>query len=189
MAILAVATVYLAGLISGLALAHAGNTFALDARDALVAGAHASDPATAASDRGQPVSAAILDFGENLILGAVPTTVAGLSVIGTFPIAAYRGWIGGVVSVRDDHTSRLDGPRSAGYYLTTLALQLIPYSLTGGAGVALGVAFVRGRDERRLFGVRIYVLPRQALLDVIRIYALATPLFLVASLWEFLSPL
>ncbi len=185
----AVALVYVAGLATGIGLVHAGNASALGSRDTLVAGARASDSSTIALERGDPVSAALLDFGANVVLGAVPTTVAGLAVIMPFPIIAYRGWIGGIVSVRDDRTSRLDEPRSAAYYLSTLTLQLIPYTLTGGAGVALGVAFLRRREERRVFGVRVYGLPRDAVMDVAWTYALAIPLFLIASLWEFLSPL
>jgi hypothetical protein len=32
------------------------------------------------------------------------------------------------------------------------------------------------------------IFPKEVLLDVARIYVLVVPLFLIASLWEFLSP-
>src|SRR5438093_3502813 len=46
-------------------------------------------------------------------------------------------------SVRSDHTSRLNDPRSAIYYLLTLLLQVMPYSLAVGAGVNVGIALFR----------------------------------------------
>ncbi len=69
-----------------------------------------------------------------------------------------------------------------------LILQLIPYTLAGGTGVRLGLAFVMpaGRwgypDPRRRFGV-----PAAGLRDVVWIYTLIVPLFLLASLVEFLA--
>jgi hypothetical protein len=56
-----------------------------------------------------------------------------------------------------------------------------------GAGVNLGVAYFRPRpyyQSEKWLGM-----PKEAILDVFRIYTLVVPLFLVASLWEFLSPL
>jgi hypothetical protein len=188
-AILLVTLVNLVGVATGLVLVHAGNSIALDARDGLIARARASDPALASFDQGESATAALLDFGSNVGLAAVPATIAGISVVLPFPIVVYRGWVGGVVGVRDDHSSRLDEPRSAAYYLSVLTLQTIPYCLTVGAGVALGVATLRRREGRRLFGVPVFVLPRDSLADVAWIYVLAIPLFLIASLWEFLSPL
>jgi hypothetical protein len=91
------------------------------------------------------------------------------------------------VSVRRDHTSRLNNPRSAVYYLLTLLLQVIPYSLAVGAGVNGGVSLFRPApcyQGEKWLGLW----PKEVLRDVARIYALAIPLFLVASLWEFLSP-
>jgi hypothetical protein len=66
--------------------------------------------------------------------------IGGYGVPAGYCIAGYRGWVGGVVSVDDAHHSRLRTPYEAFYYLTTLVLQLIPYTLTGGAGVNLGIA-------------------------------------------------
>jgi hypothetical protein len=47
--------------------------------------------------------------------------------------------------VDDRHQSRLASPEPAVYYLVTLVLQLVPYTLAGGAGVALGVSSRRVR--------------------------------------------
>ena len=134
---------------------------------------------------GQPLLAALSDFGSNLLLGAVPNTLEGLGVIIPYPLAAYRGWVGGIVSVDGNHASRLAQPGEAVYYLVTLLLQLIPYSLAGGAGVHLGLAYYRAHSRPQ--GPKWYILPRPELLDVARIYVLVVPLFLIASLWEFLA--
>lgn len=37
---------------------------------------------------------ALLDFASSLVVGAIPSTITGIGVIGPYPIAAYRGWIG-----------------------------------------------------------------------------------------------
>jgi uncharacterized membrane protein SpoIIM required for sporulation len=78
--------------------------------------------------------------------------------------------------------------REGSYYLGVLLFQLIPYTLAGGAGVRLGLGFLlpSGRwgypAGRRWLG-----LPAEGVRDVGRIYALVVPLFLVASLVEFLA--
>ena len=56
-----------------------------------------------------------------------------------------------------------------------------------GAGVNAGIAIFRTPpyyEGRKWLGF----LPEEALRDVARIYLLVIPLFLIASLWEFLSP-
>ena len=93
-----------------------------------------------------------------------------------------------MVSVDDAHHSRLSTPYEAFYYLTTLLLQLIPYMLTGGAGVNLGIAaFARpawtGYDGRR---VKWLLIPFDAIRDAGWIYLIALPMFAVASLFEFM---
>ena len=133
------------------------------------------------------MQAALRDFSGNLVLGAAPKTLMGFGVVFPYPWVAYQGWVGGIVSVRGDHSSRLNDPHSAVYYLSTLLLQLIPYSLAVGAGVNVGLSLFRpavyyqGQKWLGLF-------PREALRDLAWIYALVIPLFLSASLWEFLSP-
>ena len=167
-------------------MVHVGNAFALTYRDQLVSQAMQQKPAVAAG-QGNNLQAALWDFSGNLLIGAVPKTVMGLGIIFPYPWVAYQGWVGGIVSVRSDHTSRLGDPRSAAYYLLTLLLQLIPYSLAVGAGVNVGVALFRPPHYYQ--GVKwLGLFPKEALLDVGRIYLLVIPLFLVASLWEFLSP-
>jgi len=185
--ILTVAFAYGISILAGAFMVHGGNTFALDYRDRLVGDAARKDPAAIAGNEGNNFRAAILDFAGNLFLGAVPKTISGGAIIMPYPFILYQGWIGGIVSVRGDHTSRLNRLRPALYYLITLILQIIPYSMASGAGVNVGVAlfkppvYYRGEKWARIF-------PKESLRDVARIYALVVPLFLIASLWEFLSP-
>jgi uncharacterized membrane protein SpoIIM required for sporulation len=184
--ILTIAMTYFLALLVGMVMAHTGVALALDARDSIVGQAYSGSDATInALQNGQPLQAAVSDFGNNLLMGAVPSTVTGLGVIFPYPLAAYRGWVGGIVSVDGKHVSRLAQPGEAIYYLVTLLLQLIPYSLAGGAGVHLGLAYYRSHSRPQ--GPKWYQLPRPELLDVARIYLLVVPLFLVASLWEFLA--
>ncbi|MFQ6126493.1 MAG: hypothetical protein ACE5R6_18055 [Candidatus Heimdallarchaeota archaeon] len=164
-------------------MAHAGNEFALSHRDSVVAKAQGS-PIVIALREGNGLRAALLDFGGNLV-GALANTLGGLGVIVPYPVVAYRGWIGGIVSVDGAHVSRLMNPGEAVYYIFTLILQLIPYSLAGGAGVNLGVAYFRPRVFYQ--GEKWLGLPKEAIRDVLRIYLLVVPLFLVAALWEFLA--
>jgi hypothetical protein len=126
-----------------------------------------------------------MGFCRKSYAGAVPDTVAGLSVVVPYPFAAYRGWVGGIVSVNNAHVSRLAQPSEAVYYVVTLLLQLIPYSLAGGAGVNLGIAYLRPQPFYQ--GSKWYGLPKEGVRDVLRIYLLVAPLFLVASMWEFLA--
>jgi hypothetical protein len=167
----------------GVVMAHSGSSFALQQRDALVAGANASDPASLALNQGDRLQAALLDFSRNLLLGGVPGTVGGVAIVVPYGVALYRGWVGGIVSVDGAHVSRLAGPGAASYYLITLMLQLIPYTLAGGAGINLGLAMLRPRPYYA--GKRWLGMPIEALRDVARLYMLIVPLFLLASLWEF----
>ena len=177
---------YLAGTLTGAIAVHAHNNFALDYRDRLVGRAYKSDPAATLFLRGRWVRAAGADFAGNLLAGAVPSTIMGLSVALPFPFAVYRGWVGGIVSVDGQHASRLARPHECAYYLGVLILQLIPYTLAGAAGVRLGLAFLlpRGRwgypSQQRWLG-----LPAEGIHDVLRIYLLVVPMFLIASVVEF----
>jgi uncharacterized membrane protein SpoIIM required for sporulation len=184
LSILMIALAYLLAVGAGFIMAHTGNEWALSYRDNLVAKAGAS-PTLLALDSGDPLSAALLDFGANLFSGAADT-LGGLGVFMPFLLVAYRGWVGGIVSVDSHHASRLGDPLEAAYYLSVLILQLIPYTLAAGAGVNLGIAYFRPRPCYQ--GAKWLGLPREAILDVFRIYVLVVPLFLSASLWEFLSP-
>ena len=169
----------------GVVMVSAHSRFALDYRDKLISGAEAGSHILKSLQSGRHVEAALLDFGGNLVLGAVPSTAAGMGVVTSYPLAAFRGWVGGVVSVDDSHHSRLAHARSAAYYLLVLFLQLLPYSLAGGAGVSLGLSFYQ--TWKRPGIERLWFLPREATTDVLWVYSIVVPLFLVASLVEFLA--
>lgn len=182
-AIVSVGAVYVLSVAMGIGMVSAGSTFALDRRDSVVAAAQSSDVVVAyrAGDR---LRAALLDSAANLALGGVTSTVLGISVVGAYPVFAYRGWVGGIVSVDARHNSRLASPGTALYYLVTLVLQLIPYSIAGGVGVRLGIGAwrdVRGSSRPSVLGLRA-----DRLRDAALAYVVIAPLFLVASLWEFL---
>lgn len=180
--ILWMAATHLVGVLVGAAMVHGGNAFALHQRDAIVGRALQHDPASVALARGLPLRAGLIDFAGNLGAG-VSSTVLGLAVVLPYPMAAWRGWIGGIVSVDGRHRSRLGPPRERWYYLTVILLQLVPYSLAGGAGVRLGLDYLR-RDPG---APRWLGLPAAGVRDVLRIYTLIVPLVLVASLVEFLA--
>jgi uncharacterized membrane protein (Fun14 family) len=114
-------------------------------------------------------------------------TMIGLTIVSPYGFAGYSGWVGGIVLVDRQHHSRLAEWRQATHYLVTLVLQLTPYAIAGGVGVRLGLSYFRGyaeyRGERKWLGY-----PTGALGEILRVYALITPLFLIASRWEFLSP-
>ena len=181
LAMLAVGLTYLISVVAGMIMVHAGNQFALEYRDNLVSNAQSS-PIIVALDQNNRLLAALLDTGGNLI-GAVSNTLAGLGVIFPFPFIAFRGWIGGIVSIDGAHVSRLADPQEAFYYLSTLILQLIPSILAAGAGVNLGLSLYRQMpyyQGKKWLGVSV-----DAIKDVLWIYLLVIPLLLMASLWEF----
>ncbi|HMD82521.1 MAG TPA: stage II sporulation protein M [Anaerolineales bacterium] len=180
-AILTVALTYLVSVSVGIVMVHTGNEWAITYRDRIVSGAQSS-PSIIALKQNDRLRAAILDFGGNLY-GAIADTLGGLGVLFPYPFMAYRGWIGGIVSIDSSHVSRFAEPREAMYYLITLTLQLIPYVLSGGAGVNMGLALYRPRSFYQ--GEKWLGIPKEALRDVFRIYLLVVPLFLLASLWEF----
>jgi uncharacterized membrane protein SpoIIM required for sporulation len=185
--ILFTAIVYFSSVSIGMIMVHSGNKFALEYRDRLVNQSLRSNPASTAYLQGNNIQAAVWDFVGNLVLGAFPKTVSGFSILLPYPMVIQQGWVGGIVLVRNDHTSRLSEIHSAIYYLLTLFLQLVPYSMAVGAGVNVGIAVFRTPpcyEGRKWFGI----LPEEALRDAGRIYLIVIPLFLIASLWEFLSP-
>jgi uncharacterized membrane protein SpoIIM required for sporulation len=180
-AVLTVALTYFLAVIIGILMVHTGNGFALASRDRIVSNAQSS-PILMSLAHEDRLRAALLDFSANLF-AAILNTIGGLGVVLSYPVIAYRGWIGGIVSVDGAHVSRLADPWNATYYVVTLVLQLIPYSLAGGAGVNMGLAFYRPMPYYR--GQKWLGIPREAILDVARIYLLVVPMFLLASLWEF----
>jgi len=185
--ILSVGFVYVVSVSIGIIMVHSQNEFALHYRDKIVAKAQANDRAAIAYREGRNLKAATIDFVENLIIGAVPQTIIGLTIVSPYGFAAFRGGIGGIVSVDKEHKSRLGDKKSAFYYFITIFLQLIPYSLAGGIGVKLGLSYFKKypeyKDDKRYFGY-----PMGAIRDVGLTYLLVIPLFFIASLWEFLSP-
>jgi hypothetical protein len=162
-------------LVVGAILATTGNSFALGERDRIVSAAQGSE-ITAAYQQDERVRAALLDSGGN-IEAALVTSVTGLAVVGPAAIAAYRGWVGGLVSADARHVSRLGQSGTAFYYLVTVALQMIPYILTGGAGMYLGLVAWRRRNDasvrsflrRFLNRPRVPGRPNLELLGVVRI--------------------
>ena len=183
-AILVVAATYALSVAVGVWMVSSGSPYALQRRDEIVATARGDDSLVA--DRsGDHLRAALLDFGANLTIGAIPSTLLGLGVVTSLPLIAYRGWIGGIVSVDAAHRSRLGEAGSAAYYLTTLVLQLIPYSIAGGMGLYVGVGAWRALRAP----VPAWLgLPRDRVRDTLLAYAAVVPLFLIASLFEFLAP-
>ncbi len=181
LAILTVALTYLVFTVIGVFMVSTGSPFAIAYRDKVV-GYGQSSPIRAALDRDNRLEAMALDFGGNLI--AVGShTLSGLGVVIPFPFIAYRGWIGGIVSMDASHASRLADPDEAAYYLTTLILQLIPSTLGAGAGINLGLSYFRPKPYYQ--GPKWLGLSSEALRDVVRIYVLVVPLLLLASVWEF----
>lgn len=184
---LSIFLVYVLSSAVGIFMAHGGNTLALEQRDRIVKTAVAFDKASIAHRAGDHVTAALFDAAGNLFFAAVPQTVLGLAVVPPYFSVAYQGWIGGIVSVDGRHRSRFRSARATSYYFIVLLLQFIPFSLCIGSGVRCGVELYR---QNAGVGWRFsqFRLPRQALVDVGCAFAVAVPLFLIASAFEFLSP-
>jgi len=180
-AIVSVATVYFLSCLLGAILVHGGNHFALHNRDSVVGAAQTSTILTQLS-AGHPLRAAILDFGGNLV-GGISSGLLGLFPPMGYGMALFRGWIGGIVSVNGEHQTRLASARSGIYYVGVLLLQIIPYSLVGGAGINIGISLYR--CPAHYSGARWWSFPLEALRDGWRLLVLAIPLFLIASLIEF----
>lgn len=182
-AVLSIAATYVLSVAAGIGMASTGNELARERRDAIVGAARSSE--TLVADRnGDHVRAALLDFTGNLRASLVDA-VTGITVVGVYPVVAYRGWVGGIVSVDAGHRSRLGDLGSATYYLMTLVLQLLPYSIAGGVGVRLGMGAWRAVRVPR--ADTWLGLPTDRLQDAALAFVVIVPLFLVASLWEFLA--
>jgi hypothetical protein len=65
--------------------------------------------------------------------------------------------------------------------------QLIPYIVTGGAGMYLGLVAWRRRNDASVRSLLWLRIPGEAIRDVGWIWALALPIFLAGSLFEFLQ--
>src|SRR5690349_553029 len=93
-AILSVAAVNAIGVIVGALMVHSGSEFALAYGDKLVARAQKQDAAAISYRQGHRLTAAATDFAMNLVVGAVPMTLTGLTVVSPYGFGAYRGWVG-----------------------------------------------------------------------------------------------
>ncbi len=184
--ILAIALAHVLAAAAGVITVHAGYVPALAYRDRLVTRARSSDPVSLAFQRGETLRAALVEAARTQGV-CVAVAVTGLTVVSPFVMAAYRGVVGGIVSVDDNHVSRLQYPDQALYYLSVVILQIIPYAMAGGAGVKLGLTYFRKAREYQ--GDRWQGYPKEAMWDVVRILVLIVPFVLAANLWEFLSPL
>ena len=184
--ILAIALTHAVAVATGAVMVHAGNGIALSYRDRLVTQARASDPVSLASQQGDDLRAAFIETLRTEWACAA-TGITGLTIVSPFVLSAYRGWVGGIVSVDSSHVSRLIDLGQAIYYLSVLVLQLIPYSLAAGAGVNLGLTYFRPRADYQ--GERWIGYPKEAIWDFVRILVLIIPFVVVANLWEFPSPL
>jgi len=181
--ILLMGCAYATGLIVGIVSAHMGHRPTLAFRDRIVSDAQASSPILRHSREGHPIVAAGLDFVGNLV-GATATAAAGWWAPAPLPVAIYRGWIGGIVSVDSKRRSRFRATEGGLYYALVVTLQLIAYILAGGAGVNLGLARTQPRPEYR--GSRLLGVPTEALRDAAYMYVLVIPIFAFASTVEFL---
>ena len=170
----------------GIILSHQGNHFALNIRDKIVNKALTSDKASKDYQKGNKLRAAVYDFCGNLFLGAVPQTVMGLGIIIPFITVPVQGWIAGIVSVDNEHQSRLRNIRSAAYYLIVLLLQFIPYSIAIGSGVKFGVDCYN-YNKMHNSGLFHYKIKKESLTDLGYIFIAVIPLFFIASCFEFLS--
>ena len=174
---------YALGVIVGMASVHLGHQSSLAFRDRLVSKAQSSSAILRYSNQGHPVAAAALDFGGNL-MGATLTGAAGWYAPAPFPLAIYRGWIGGIVSVDGKHRSRFRTMEGGFYYGLVLTIQLAGYILLGGAGVNLGIARTRPRPGYE--GPRLLGVPIAAIQDAAWMYVLVIPILAVGSAIEFL---
>jgi hypothetical protein len=170
----------------GIVMSHTGNNFALACRDKIVGQALETDKASINYQKGNNFSAAVIDFGGNLFLVAVPQTFIGLGIVIPYFSTAIQGWIGGIVSIDSEHKSRFKHFKSTFYYFFVLLLQYIPFSLAIGAGIKCGVDFY---NNNKLTGWMIwkYKIQKASLIDLGLIYILAVPLFFIASCFEFIS--
>lgn len=178
---------YVLSVLAGLFLVHSGNRYSLHYRDKLIGKADRESVILRQLQHGHSLTAAALDASANAFAGFL-SIPAGYCPPAGYAVAAFRGWIGGIVSLDDHHRSRLATSFGAFYYLTTLLLQLIPFSLAGGAGVNLGLASFINEKRSGYCGPRMPWLriPYEAMRDAGWIYLSSLPLFAAASLFEFL---
>ncbi|MGA1978594.1 MAG: hypothetical protein ABSG89_12175 [Bacteroidales bacterium] len=118
--ILSIFIIYCLSCFVGIIMVQNGSNFALSYRDKIVGHAIKSDKASLYAQKGHDFSAAMIDFSENLFLGAVLQTLMGISVVIPYVTVSMQGWVGGIVSVDYNHKSRFINFKSAFYYLLVL---------------------------------------------------------------------
>jgi len=170
---------------TGAIMVHSDNNFALSCRDKIVGKALSTDQASINYNSGNKFKAALIDFSENLFLGAGMQTLLGIGIAFPYLTTFAQGWIGGIVTVNGDHKTRFSNWRSALYFIIVFLLQTISYSLCIGSGVKLGVETYKLNKSVPLLK---YKLHKQSIVDMLWLYVLASPIFFVASCFEFLSP-
>ena len=170
--ILAIALAHAITLTVGIVMVQTGSQIAWSYRDRLVARARASDPVSLAAQQGDHIRAGLLEAARTQ-WACLATGLTGLTVIPPLALSGYRGWVGGIVSVDDNHVSRLSEPYQAVYYLSVVLLQLIPYSLAVGAGLNLGLTYFRSRRDYQ--GEMWMGYPKEAIWDFVRIFVLTIP--------------
>jgi hypothetical protein len=177
---------YIIFVMIGIIMSHSGNHFALSYRDKIVGQALSTDKASINYAKGNNFSAALYDFKGNLLSGAIPQTLMGFSIVIPCFTVAKQGWVGGIVSVDDEHKSRFKNLKSILYYFIVLLGQLIPYSMAIGAGMKCGIDFYK-TNKTVGWDIRKIKIPKTSLIDVGYIYIVVIPLFFIASCFEFLS--
>jgi uncharacterized membrane protein SpoIIM required for sporulation len=183
---LSIFIIYIISVFAGIMMSHYGNHFALTYRDKIVGQSLKTNEASENYQKGNGFTAALYDFKGNLLLGAIPQTVLGFTVIIPYFSVIKQGWVGGIVSIDGDHKSRFKNIKSILYYFIVILGQLIPYSLAIGAGVKCGIDFYN--DNRTTgWNIKNLKIPKTSLIDLGYIYIIVIPLFFMASCFEFLS--
>ena len=169
----------------GIGMAHVGSEFALTRRDSLVRHGETHDQSAIAFQEGRRFKAIAIEFGRDCYR-ALLKTLQGLTIIVPYPLAAQGGWYGGILSVDSNHLSQFRDPFNAVYYLCFEVLQIIASSLAAGAGVNLTLASLRSRPPYQ--GEKWFIVPQEAVRDLLRIYLLVVPLVFISAVWEYFVP-
>jgi hypothetical protein len=184
--IISIFVIYCVSCFIGIILSHNGNSIALSQRDKIVNAAAKNDKAAINYEAGNKFQAAIFDFGGNILIGSIPQTIGGLSIIIPYVSVAYQGWVGGIVSVDGLHQSRFRNIKTALYYFIVLLLDFLAYSLSIGAGVKWGVESYK-KNIAVNWKIWKYKIDTKSLKDVGYVYLVSVPIYFIASCFEFLS--
>ena len=180
--IVTVAVTYTVAMLVGITMVHAGSKYALERRDHLFVHVQQQDKADIAFREDERLKAVAIEVGRDA-WRALRATLEALTIVIPYPTAAYNGWYRGILSVDGGHASRLAHPIEAAYFLGYQMIQITAFSLASGAGINLTLACLRPRPYYR--GDKIFILPKEALRDLLRLYVLVLPLLLLATWWEY----